>query len=62
MKITLEHARHPKANYCTKGIRLWFKAYGLDYNDFRKNGIDEEVLLEIGDKQGVTLVEIAHGQ
>lgn len=51
-----------KPKYCHKGIRLFFKKYGLDYNDFRKNGIDAEILIEIGDSMALKAVEVARGR
>ena len=60
MTITLAHAR--KAGYCNKGMRLWFKAHGFDFNQFRRQGIDEFDLIGTGDKQAIKLVEIAHGR
>ena len=35
--------------HCVTGIRRWFEGRGLDFNDFMRNGIEEETLLATGD-------------
>ena len=47
---------------CARGTRAWFDKYKLDYSDFLKNGIDEEVLLSTGDAFAIAVVEQAHGR
>ena len=42
---------------CSGGARTFFKDNGLDFSDFLKNGIDEEVLLETGDLQAKKVVD-----
>lgn len=51
-----------KPQYCRKGIRLFCKKYGLDYNDFRVNGIEAQMLIDIGDSMGLAVVEVARGR
>lgn len=50
--------------FCSKGVRLFFKKYGLDYADFIKNGIDSDTLLEASsnDSMAKQVVEYAHGR
>lgn len=65
MKITVEDMRAvvgftATPGFCAKGMRRWFKAHGFDYDKFRKEGIDEEVLLKTGDPMAVAAVEQAH--
>jgi hypothetical protein len=68
VKITLKHMRQVKGfsssgvGFCRRGMRLWFDEYGLDYNDFRKNGIDEEILTATKDPMALAAVEQAHGR
>lgn len=51
-----------KGGFCARGIRRWFHEHNLDYSDFLKNGIDEEVLLNSGDPMAIAVVEQAHGK
>lgn len=46
--------------FCRSGMRIWFKAHGLDYADFARHGIEEETLLEIGDAFAIAAVQWAH--
>jgi hypothetical protein len=55
MIITLRHAR--ALNYCSKGMRYWFERRNINYMDFVKNGIDEEVFLSSGDTMAIKVVE-----
>lgn len=32
--------------YCKRGARMFLELCGIDYDDFLRNGIDREVLLE----------------
>lgn len=66
MIITLTHLKSvPIANgrngYCNKGARPFFERHGLDWNEFRKNGLDEQVFLDTGDAMALRLVEHARG-
>ena len=51
-----------KPKYCRKGIRLFCKKYGLDYLDFRLNGMDSKILEDIGDSMGLKAIEVARGR
>lgn len=67
MKITMQHMRQvkgftAKGGFCARGIRQWFLDRNLDYFDFLRNGIDEEVLLNSGDPMAIAVVEQAHGK
>jgi hypothetical protein len=48
--------------YCSRGIRLFFDKYGLDYTDFIKNGIDADKLLSLNDSMANKVVEHASGK
>lgn len=63
--VTLEDARsitNSKQQFCTKGIRAFFNKYDLDYQDFRRNGIDAEKLIATGDSMAMQVVEVARGR
>lgn len=53
-----------KHAYCRKGLRFFFTKYGLDYQDFRFNGIDSDVLLKAcnNDSMAIKVVEVASGR
>lgn len=51
-----------KPVFCRKGIRVFCEKYGLDYADFRNNGIDAQILINIGDSMGLKAVEVARGR
>lgn len=40
--ITMQHLR--KLKYCSRGVRLFFEKYNLDYQKFLKEGISESDL------------------
>lgn len=46
--ITIQDARsvpgHPRAGYCSQGMRSMAERAGFDYLDFVKNGIDSDLL------------------
>lgn len=48
--------------YCSRGVRDFFKRHDLDYSDFLKNGIPAEKLLETGDAMAQAVVEVARGR
>jgi hypothetical protein len=67
VKITMQHVRRVRGfsrrdGFCAKGVRRWFAMHDLDYPDFLKNGIDEEVLLATNDPMALATVEQAHGE
>ncbi|WP_288959811.1 hypothetical protein [uncultured Sulfitobacter sp.] len=47
MIVTINDVR--KAGYCAGGARGWFRANGMDFNDFLRNGIAADDFLEQGD-------------
>lgn len=64
--VTLADARAivpgAKQQFCSKGIRLFFKKYGLDYQEFCRSGINAEVLIATGDSMALQAVEVARGR
>ncbi len=67
MIITIQHLRSTntwlaKSGYCASASREFFKRYGLDWNDFVKNGIPEEKLLATENALAINLVEFAKQQ
>lgn len=61
MLITAQHvAQIPyqgKHGYCLPGVRVFCQRYGIKYWQFKKYGIDSEVLLATGDHMAKELVE-----
>lgn len=55
-KITVNDVR--MAGHCATGIRDWFVERGLDFRDFTKNGIDEDVFLATQDANALRVVEL----
>lgn len=47
---------------CSKGARTFFTRYGLDWNDFLKNGVEVEKVLATGDAMGKKVVEVARAE
>jgi arsenate reductase-like glutaredoxin family protein len=58
--VTISDVR--AAGICASGARRWFEAYGLDFRDFVKNGIDAELLLATGDAYGIRVVEFVRSR
>lgn len=58
--VTLQDAR--SVYFCTKGVRLFFKKYNLDYMEFLNNGIDAQELINTGDSMALQVVEAANGR
>lgn len=48
-----------KAKMCSRGTRAFFLAKGWDFQDFLKNGLDEEILIQTGDAMALQVVEVA---
>ena len=59
MIIRMCHIR--KAKMCCHGTRSFFYKNNLDWKDFVKNGIEEEMLLKTNDAMAQHVVEIANG-
>ena len=64
MIVRLEHLSgvrgfNARPGLCRKGARAWFARYGLDWDAFRKQGIEDETLLLTGDAFAIAVVEHA---
>lgn len=64
MIITMAHLRSipgygPRPGFCARGSRQFFARYGLDWDDFRRNGIDAEKLRATGDALALAVIEHA---
>ncbi|MEI7036427.1 hypothetical protein [Fulvimonas yonginensis] len=62
--VRLEHVRSVpgfgvRPGLCTGGARAWFARYGLDWNAFRRDGIDAAVLEATGDAFALAVVAYA---
>jgi hypothetical protein len=47
LRVYMRHIRIAKQ--CGRGAQEWFNANNLDWRDFVKNGIDAQVLIDLGD-------------
>lgn len=47
--ITVQDTVHPDSYVC-KRMRAWFREYGFDFQDFKKNGISLDKLKATGDQ------------
>lgn len=59
MKITLRDLR--AAGVCPRA-KLWCDSNGIDWDDFKRNGIESDVLEATGDPRAIRVVEIARGK
>lgn len=62
MIVTLAHLRSipgygPKPGFCAGGARAFFIRHGLDWGEFRRNGLPAEQLEATGDALALALVE-----
>lgn len=57
MIITMRDVR--AAKMCSRGARLFFKRYGLDWSQFIASGVESSVIEETGDAMGLKVVEVA---
>jgi len=58
--VTMRDVR--AARMCSRGARAFFIRYGLDWDDFLKNGINSEKLEATGDAMAKRVVEVARGR
>lgn len=43
--------------YCNSGAREFFERHDLDWSEFVKNGLPDQVLIDTGDAMAIRLVE-----
>lgn len=60
MKIYMSDIRNAKM--CARGTRAFFILHGLDFQDFLKNGIDVEKILNTKDAMAIQVVELKYGR
>jgi len=60
MKVTMSDCRQVK--FCSRGVRLFFKKYNLDYKDFLKNGIEIKDLEQLNDSMANKVIEVRRGR
>jgi hypothetical protein len=65
--VRLEHLRLPRGfgrrrGYCVRGARAWFERHGLDWEAFKREGIDSAALLATCDAFALALVEAVEAQ
>ena len=56
-RVYLHHLRDVR--YCINGTRLFFERHHLDWQDFKRNGIDAEKLIKTNDIMAIKLAEAA---
>lgn len=49
-----------RGGFCRNGAKQWFADHGLSWRDFVRDGIDESVLIGIGDPFARATVAWAH--
>lgn len=49
------------AGMCVPGAKEFFKANGLDWRDFVRNGIEVEKLIAVNDAMANKVIEVANG-
>ena len=57
MRVFMHHARI--CGYCSEGVRKFAVKHNLDYTDFLRNGIEEEILTKLNDAMANAMVEAA---
>ncbi|AZS50633.1 hypothetical protein DM558_07505 [Entomomonas moraniae] len=55
MMITIDHVK--AQGYCAKGARVFFKEYGLNWQDFLAQGIEANTLLATHNEMAIALVK-----
>lgn len=55
----IRHRHLRELKYCNKGARDFFVRHNLDWSEFMKNGLPEEVFLATGDEMAIALVKHA---
>lgn len=57
--MIIHHSDLRALKYCNNGAREFFNRHGLDWSEFMKNGLPEEVFTSTGDAMAIRLVEFA---
>lgn len=58
--VTLEHCR--RLGYCSRGLRGFFAAHGLDWNGFRENGLPAPTIEATGDAMAMRAAQLARSE
>lgn len=58
MIITMRDVR--AAKMCSRGARKFFKRHGLDWDEFLRNGLPEQVIAATNDAMAKEVIEVAH--
>lgn len=54
-RVTINDIR--EAGHCVRGTSDWFKAHGLDFKAFLREGIDVDTFVGTGDEMAAMVVE-----
>lgn len=57
--MIVTHAQAKQLGYCNAGLRKWFAARDMTFDEFRRNGATDEWLLAQQDAMATRLVEFA---
>ncbi len=57
--VIVRHAHLRSVGYCNRGARAFCDRHGIDWSDFKANGIDAAELLAIDDQMVRNVVEYA---
>ena len=57
VRANMNHAR--QLDYCSSGIRMFCKMYGLSFIDLVRYGLDVEVLIATGDTLAINMANLA---
>lgn len=61
-RVTVVQRDMRALQYCSRGVREFFRLHNLDYGKFLREGIPEEELLSTGDAMAKAVVEVARGR
>ncbi len=57
VRVTMTHIRSLKL--CARGVRDWYAAHGLDYNELVMEGTPVEVLMAVDDSYATKACDVA---
>lgn len=58
--VKLEHVR--RLGYCSRGLRAFFTSRGLDWCEFKSNGLPADVVEATGDAMAIRAAELARSE
>lgn len=58
--VTLAHCR--QLGYCSRGMRAFFAAHGLDWSEFRERGLPAPTIEATGDAMALRAAQLARNE